>query len=123
MPRINADRKSRRGHPKLDKAECRNNCVSVRLNDAELALLEKRRGGLKKGEWLRMAALDELPPMIPEVNRQAWVALARAHSNINQIAAKLNRGDLVDVASINAEIAEFRRKLIGFKSDEEGDDA
>ncbi len=123
MSRINADRKSRRGHPKLDKAECRTNCVSVRLNDAELALLEKQRGGLKKGEWLRIAALDELPPTIPEVNRQAWVELARAHSNINQIAARLNRGDLVDVASINAEIAEFRRKLIGYKSDEESDDA
>lgn len=119
MFELNESRKSRRGHPKLDKTDRREITVSVRINDEELALLERKRGMLKKGEWLRMAAIDVLPPTVPEINRQAWVELARAHSNINQIAAKLNRGELMDVVFINAELAEFRKKLIGFKVDDE----
>ncbi len=34
-------------------------CVSVRLNNAELQLLNTKRGTTSKGEWLRMASLQK----------------------------------------------------------------
>ena len=40
-------------------------CVSVRLNKEELELLNASRGDKRKGEWLRMASLQKLPPAIP----------------------------------------------------------
>lgn len=113
MPELNEKRRSRRGHPKLEKSDCRTNCVSVRLNDSELAMLEQKRGKLMRGEWLRMAALDHLPPTIPGLNQKAWIELARAASNLNQIAANLNRDDLVDVQVIQNELVAFRNKLLG----------
>ena len=42
-------------------------CVSVRLNKEELELLNASRGDKRKGEWLRMASLQKLPPAIPAI--------------------------------------------------------
>jgi len=121
MSKLNFDRKSRRGHPKLDDSECRTNCVSVRLNEAELDLLNKRRGPLKRGEWLRMSALDQLPPAVPELNREAWIELAKSSANLNQIAKKLNQGELVRIEIIRGELTKFRNDLIGLTSEGESD--
>ena len=60
-----------------------------------------------------MAALDRLPPMIPAVNQQAWVALSRSASNLNQIAKKLNEGDQADFEEVREVLAAFRAALIG----------
>ena len=121
MSKLNFDRKSRRGHPKLTDNECRKNCVSVRLNEVELELLNHRRGALKRGEWLRMAALDQLPPAIPELNQKAWVELAKAAANLNQIAANLNHGELVDIQVIRDELIKFRNDLVGLNIESESD--
>lgn len=45
-------------------------CVSVRLNDEELSLLNQKRGRHRKGEWLRMAFLHNLPSVIKELVRE-----------------------------------------------------
>ncbi len=55
---------SRRGKfhtERLPENEIRSYCVSVRLNENELSILEEKRGSYKKGEWLRMASLNKLP--------------------------------------------------------------
>lgn len=67
-------RLSRRGKFHTDKLppdEIRSHCVSVRLNEEELTILDSKRGQYKKGEWLRMSSLDKLPPVLPEINREA----------------------------------------------------
>lgn len=110
---MNEDRRRRTGPKPLPATEKRNRCVSVRLNDSELAALDAKRGPYQRGEWFRMAALHRLPPMIPEVNRQAWVELSRSASNLNQIAKKLNEGDQADIEQIRKELAAFRAALIG----------
>ncbi len=43
----------------------RTHCVSVRLNNSELQLLNTKRGSTSKGEWLRMASLQKLPMNVP----------------------------------------------------------
>lgn len=115
---MNEERKSRRGPIPLDAVERRTHCVSVRLNDAELKKLDGVRGKFQRGEWLRMAALDELPPSIPEVNRDMWVKLARSAANLNQIAHHLNAREAVEVEEIQAALAAFRMALLGVVVDE-----
>lgn len=48
---------------KLLPQELRIHCVSVRLNNAELAKLNTLREHYSKGEWLRMVSLQRLPPI------------------------------------------------------------
>ncbi len=57
-------RERQQGPNKIDESAYRNHCVSVRLNDAELAILEGKRGKYARGEWLRMSCLDKLPPVL-----------------------------------------------------------
>ena len=108
------DRSARRGPAPLPAAEKRQHCVSVRLNADELARLDGVRGQFQRGEWLRMAALDRLPPTVPELNRQAWADLARAAANLNQLARHLNEGrGSTDADAIRSELSAFRLALIG----------
>ena len=113
MTKLNLNRKSRRGHPKLDDDDVRDKCISVRLNKEELDMLNSRRGALKQGEFLRMAAIDQLPKIVPQLNKEAWVELSRVASNLNQIAHKLNMNECVDAGEIRQVFADFRQKIIG----------
>ena len=113
------DRSARRGPAPLSAEQRREHCVSVRLNVAELAMLDARRGSFQRGEWLRMAALDKLPPSVPAINAQAWAELARAAANLNQIARALNAGEKVERGGIRDQLNQFRAALIG--ADLEGD--
>ena len=94
--------------------------ISVRLNAAEAAALDEHRAPVRmqRGEYLRCAALHRLPPTIPALNREAWVTLARASSNLNQISrrqaesARGAPGPVPSAEEIAHELAEFRRALI-----------
>lgn len=111
---INETRAKRRGRTALK--DPRTHCVSVRLNDEELNILNNKRGSMKQGEWLRCAALDKLPPTVPELNIKKWVEIGKAANNINQIAHKLNKNAIIDDAQINAIrqlLSEFRAALLG----------
>ncbi|MCL6327835.1 hypothetical protein EXT52_21905 [Pectobacterium polaris] len=71
----------------------RSHCVSVRLNDEELSLLNEKRGRHRKGEWLRMAFLHNLPPVIPPINLEAWKTLSEISQKLNRLVAHLdNKG-------------------------------
>ena len=118
---MNDDRRRRRGPGTLDPQEKREHCVSVRVNARELAQLDERRSPYQRGEWLRMAALDKLPPTIPAINLQAWSELARAAANLNQIAHALNAGS--KPGGLQDQLAKFRAALIGAQlqgGDDEG---
>lgn len=116
------NRSARRGPAPLPPDERREHCVSVRVNAGELATLDSRRGVYQRGEWLRMAALDKLPPTIPAINREAWTELARAAGNLNQIARSLNAGEKVDRGSLRDQLAQFRAALIGAQLHGEADE-
>lgn len=114
-----SDRTARRGPAPLPATEKREHCVSVRLNPAELASLDTRRGSFQRGEWLRMAAMDKLPPTVPALNSEAWVELARAAGNLNQIARALNSGEKIEKGGLRDQLNQFRAALIGAKLNEE----
>jgi hypothetical protein len=115
---INENRAKRRGRTALD--DPRTHCVSVRLNDEELAILNAKRGTMKQGEWIRCAALDKLPPIVPEPNIEKWQALARAAANLNQIARSLK--DLKGIsdeqfAQVRKVLTDFRASLLGVSNE------
>lgn len=106
--------KSRVGPTKLNEEEKRTHCVSVRLAESELSELDKKRKkvGLKRGEYLRAAGFNALPPQIPEINKNAWIELSRAASNLNQIAKALNVGENPEIKYIEKKLQEFRDRLL-----------
>lgn len=77
--------KSNSLHPFL-----RSHCVSVRLNAKELQLLDINRGSYRKGEWLRMSFLQNLPPVIPTINTEAWKKLSDISQKLNRIATHID---------------------------------
>lgn len=85
--------RSRRGKfhtERLPENEIRSYCVSVRLNENELSILEEKRGSYKKGEWLRMASLNKLPLVLPAINKSAWVELGRLSQDLNRLLTYLD---------------------------------
>lgn len=115
------DRRHRRGPKPKPPEELRTHCVSVRLSAAELEQLDAKRGPLQRGEWLRVAALDRLPPIIPELNRQTYSELARSAANLNQLAFRANSGEMPELGELRAALKQFRDALIGVRSHHEGD--
>lgn len=106
--------KSKRGPHPVDASEKRVHCVSVRLSGAELATVESRRGYMQKGEFLRCAALDTLPPTIPELNRETYGELAHAQANLNQIAYRINCDDAtLEIENVKKILKQFRQVLLG----------
>lgn len=68
----------------------RTNCISVRLNEKELDILNSQRKIYSKGEWLRMVLLQNLPPVIPAINTEAWKALTVISQKLNRIATHID---------------------------------
>ncbi|KEL09018.1 hypothetical protein [Escherichia coli] len=86
-------RVSKRGKFHTDKFpenEIRHHCISVRLNEEELIILDSKRGQYKKGEWLRMASLNNPPPVLPEINREAWIKLGSLSQDLNYLLSHLD---------------------------------
>lgn len=116
----NTPQKPRKTLPPQDK---RTHCVSVRLSAAELALLTTDMHAQHKKELaavLRDAYLKGPRPVVPAVNVEKWVELARSLANLNQIALRLNIGQLPEdyrpvLHKLARQIHIFRAELLGQK--------
>jgi len=124
--------RSRAPHPPMLK---RIYTISVRVHAGEYATLDARRdaAGIKEmGAYVRQAVLAQRPPpaVVPAVNREAWVALARTASNLNQLAAHLNAGHLPGaphpmclsdlLVTLTEEVRALRLALLGVAPEEPG---
>ncbi|EGF0273849.1 hypothetical protein F8562_13630 [Klebsiella sp. RCJ4] len=110
---IDLSKISRRGSfnkNKIPSEAVRSYCVSVRLNVEELQLLNIKRGSYKKGEWLRMASLQKLPPVIPTINTKAWKALTDISQKLNRIAIHID-GKSKDSQLTHTELFAVKRQL------------
>jgi Bacterial mobilisation protein (MobC). len=102
----------------------------MRVNDAELADIDTRRGDYDRGEFLRMSlfGMKQARPrpmtMIPELNQSAWLELSRSATNLNQISRHLNEAGIQsgDLPQIIILLTQFRDALIGARLAEEHDD-
>ncbi|MBN3340819.1 hypothetical protein H5A44_00025 [Pectobacterium brasiliense] len=93
-------------------------CVSVRLNDEELSLLNERRGHHRKGEWLRMAFLHNLPLVIPSINLEAWKIIGEISQKLNKLVVHLDEKSAgssltqTELFAVKRQISELRTNLI-----------
>ena len=98
----------------------RGHCISVRMSETEVAELDRRRGKIRRGTFLRKLFLGKREPrQIPEPNQRAYQETARWASNLNQIAVRLNGADSVAIEEIRRTLAGFRAGLIGLAGDDE----
>lgn len=93
-------------------------CVSVRLNNAELQLLNTKRGSKSKGEWLRMASLQKLPTIVPPVNIDTWKTLGEINQKLNRIAIHIDSKSAdsklthTEMFAVKRQLAELRQNLL-----------
>ena len=104
--------KSKRKQDNIEPAKVRNYMLRVMLNNEELELLDIVRGPHSRAEAPRFLMSSNLPAPVPKLNALVWEKLARASSNINQIARHLNSGGGINFEEIKVNIEEFRASLI-----------
>lgn len=108
----------------------RTHCVSVRLNDTELHLLNTKRGSTPKGEWLRMASLQKLPTIVPPINLSTWKTLGEINQKLNRIALHIDNKNKdsrlthTELFAVSRLIKELRQNLLNteiWSKPDEGD--
>lgn len=103
---------------KLSHNQLRSHCVSVRLNDEELTLLNEKRGRHRKGEWVRLALIEKLPVTVPPINLEAWKSLSEISQKLNKLVAHLDNKSQgssltqTELFAVKRQIYELRMKLI-----------
>lgn len=112
---VSYQRRRQRGRQRLADHDKREHCFSVRVNAEEQAIINRLRGRMRAGEYLRLAGLKKLPSAVPELNRQAWVKLAPLAGNMNQIAALLHRGLPVDAEAVQHDIQALISAIEGLR--------
>ena len=126
---VDVSKRRRRGPAPLDADDKRDHTVSVRLNAGELSRLDSLRAGvvMQRGEYLRAAALHQLPPTIPAINREAWAAMARVAGNLNQYQTAINEGRAYKyppgfLDGLRGMVGLLRRDMLGVRQDADADD-
>lgn len=95
---------------KLPPNRIRKHTVTVRLNDFELKQVNDSRNQLSKSSWLRSSALQQLPPTVPEPNKEAWDQLTASLQKLNDLGSfLLRRGE--DAQPLSQELTALKVKL------------
>ncbi len=119
--KIVVSKNSRNGNvneAKLSHNQLRSHCVSVRLNDEELTLLNEKRGSHRKGEWLRLSLLNKLPAVVPAINIEAWKTLGEISQKLNKLVAHLDSKSYessltqTELFAVKRHVSELRLHLI-----------
>ncbi|MDI9276308.1 hypothetical protein QMZ65_03685 [Pantoea sp. EABMAA-21] len=93
-------------------------CVSVRLNNSELNILDQERKQHAKGEWLRMCFMKNQPIVVPEINRSAWKTFADINHRLNEIVNHLNVKQScspltkTEIFAVKRQIGDLRSQLL-----------
>ena len=99
--------------------DLRTNRISLRLTDSELASIQanaKDTNARKVALYIRNSALNKLPVEVPELNKEAWVVLATAVANLNQLMKRLNNPNSsgsVHINEISKNLKDLRASLLG----------
>ncbi|PAW34908.1 hypothetical protein CIL06_03950 [Pantoea vagans] len=95
---------------KLPSNRIRKHTVTVRLNDLELKQVNDLRNQASKSCWLRSSALQQLPPSVPEVNKNAWQDLTHSLQKLNDLGSfLLRRGE--EAKPLSHEVNALKLKL------------
>lgn len=95
---------------KLPPNRLRKHTVTVRLSDIELKHVNDYRNQLSKSCWLRSSALQQLQPIVPELNQDAWQQLTTSLQKLNDLTSFLNRRGS-DAQPLSHEVNALKVKL------------
>ena len=95
---------------KLPTNRIRRHTVTIRLNDFELKQVNDSRNQLSRSCWLRSSALQQLPPIVPEPNKEAWNQLTASLQKLNDLTSYLNRRG-TDAQPLSQEVTALKLKL------------
>ena len=105
-------------HPDRSRKEVfrmgnRTKYLAVRFSEEELSELDRQRGAMQRGPFLRNLFLRrKIPQPIPGVNLEKYVETARWASALNQLARKVNADDRIEIEELRQILKRFRRGLI-----------
>ncbi|MDI6540041.1 hypothetical protein NGC37_01165 [Pantoea anthophila] len=105
---------------KLPPNRLRRYSVTVRLNEVELSKVNQLRGQVSRSCWLRSSALKQLPPSVPEINKEAWQELTGSLQKLNDLTSfLLRRGEdaqplLQEVSALKVKLSHVRDALLTF---------
>ncbi|MBB1230300.1 hypothetical protein EPG66_23105, partial [Pantoea pleuroti] len=68
------------------------------------------RNQASKSCWLRSSALQQLPPSVPEINREAWHQLTASLQKLNDLTSFLSRRG-TDAQPLSQEVNALKVKL------------
>ena len=92
--------------------------LAVRFSEEELSELDRQRGAMQRGPFLRNLFLHrKIPQPIPEVNREAYIETSRWASALNQLARKANADERIEIEELRKALKSFRRGLIDLAGD------
>lgn len=95
---------------KLPPNRIRRHTVTVRLNDFELKQVNDSRNQLSRSCWLRSSALKQLPPSVPEINKESWNQLTASLQKLNDLTSFLIRKG-TDAQLLSHEVTVLKLKL------------
>lgn len=95
---------------KLPPNRIRRHTVTVRLNDFELKQVNDSRNQLSRSCWLRSSALQQLPPIVPEPNKEAWNQLTASLQKLNDLTSFMIRKG-TDAQLLSHEVTILKLKL------------
>jgi hypothetical protein len=115
----------RYGRLPLSEEAKRDMPVTAWFNKKELAQLDIlcKAVHMRRGQLLRESALNfgdgVIKAKVPEINRQVYSELARSAANLNQIAHRLNMGDVLGIDVISQVLEDFRLNLFRMNNESE----
>lgn len=104
----------RRGPTPKPLESQRKHRIAVYLNSSEWKIINgfSELSHVCPAAYLRKAALNTPPVVIPQLNQDVWEQLGRAAANLNQIAKSLNSSDFNYLVEVRTALIRFRRALV-----------
>lgn len=96
----------------VEVKEVRTVRVKVSLTAIEAAALDARRGRFGRAAWLRMSSAKSIPPVVPELNREAWLTLSRVSGSLATLAGDMRGGQYIESSQIREHLSSFRAALL-----------
>ena len=115
------------GRPRIAPESIRGKTIGVCVNAAELDALRRHAdsAGLSVSEWMRRVALTRYTPrpVMPEINRETYLQLAKIGGNLNQLTRLAHSGGVAPVEALLTEalstLRTIQRELCGGGDDSE----
>lgn len=89
--------------------------VCSRLDSKEAAELDRLRGKMQRGAYVRMLINGKTPPKMPEINMQAYNTLLNISNRLDAIGSRRGVFSDAQISEIKELISNIRLELLNIK--------